>query len=87
MSHATIRLQERYEGVDFRKLSNWVLKSRQFELLDEDELGAICKTKYEDKEVYFVMHNRYRGEEIATFLTKKMAEDALGEKQARREDV
>ena len=84
-AHAINRLNERYEGIDFHKLSNHVLKSRQFEILDEDELGAICRTKFADQEIYFVLHIRYRGEEIATFLTQEMAEDALVEKQ-RRED-
>lgn len=80
-AHAINRLAERYGGVDFRKLSNHILKSRQLEILDEDELGAICRTTVDGREIYFVLHVRYRGEEIATFLTQEMAEDALIEKQ------
>lgn len=80
MAHATNRLAERYDEIDFIKISNHILKSRQFEILNEDELGAICRTNFAGQEVYFVMHDRYRGEEIATFLTKEMAEDAIIEK-------
>lgn len=85
ISHAINRLNERYGDVNYDKLRNYILKSRQFEVLDEDELGAICQTRFEGRDIYFVMHERYRGEEIATFLTQEMAEDALIEKQLRDE--
>ena len=85
-AHAINRLYERYGDIDFNKLSNHVLKSRQFEVLDEDELGAICRTEFDGQRVYFILHVRYRGEEIATFLTEEMAEDALTEKIWRKDE-
>lgn len=86
LSHASNRLEERYGNISFYKISNHILKSRNFKILDEDDLGAICLTNFNNVDIYFVLHTRYRGEEIATFLTVEMANKALEEKCIRRLD-
>lgn len=80
LSHATNRLEERYGNISFNKISNHILKSRNFKILHEDGMGAICLTHFNNVDIYFVLHTRYRGEEIATFLTVEMANKALDEK-------
>lgn len=87
LAHAENRLYERYGNIDFKKLSNLILKSREFIVLEEDDKGAVCLIYYNNKEIYFILHNRYRGDEIATFLTKEMAEKTIKEKEGKNEGI
>jgi hypothetical protein len=69
-THAIERLAERYPGLDFYKVRNFIFNCQCIKI-ERTKNEFLCYSKYLDNDIFFILNRR---KEIATFLTREMIE-------------